>query len=166
VIFPTARWRTLLLAPALGAALILSAACGDDNDVPGGGGSNNPTGSDEKYVTQLCTGFGDFQDSFFKVLTSLTATSSEKDVQKALEKPIDDLVKAMERANPPKDVKQYHDDAVKQLQAMQKQIKSGNLDALGDDEGVFPDPPQDVQDRLAAAAANVKECDGLDLFES
>jgi len=150
----------MLIAPALAGLLVFGGACG--------GGSGGPSGpeADERYLTELCTGFGQFTEGFLEAVSDLSNESSDREIQDALEKPIDDLVKAMERAEPPRDVRDYHEDSLDQIKDLQEQVRAGNLEALTrQDEGVVPEPPEEVQARLSAVAANISECQGLGLFE-
>lgn len=160
--FHTPRLRAMF-APALAGLLVVGVACGDDD-----GGSGGPTGpeADERYLQQLCTGFDQFTESFLEAVTNLDAESSDEQVQEALDEPIDNLVRMMEDAEPPADIREYHEDSLEQLKKMQEEIRDGNLDALSDqDAEVVPEPPADVRERLMAAAQNIEECEGLNLFE-
>lgn len=157
---PHTRLR-VLFAPAVAALLFAGVACGDDDD---GGGPAGPE-ADEQYVRQLCIGFEEFTQSFLDAISNLDADSSDEEVQEALEEPIAALVRTMEEADPPGDVRDYHEDSLEQIRRMQEQIREGNLDALTEQEdGVVPEPPADVQERLTEAATRVEECQGINLF--
>ena len=156
---------SLMAALALTASLGL-AACGggDDDDDGGSGGGSGGTGSDEKYVSDLCKATLDFSKAIEKVSSDPSKLSSAGDISKAFSGPFEDYAKAISKANPPKDLKEYHNQVVKTLNDASKAMKGGGglegLAALGND---FPEPPQATQDRLQKIADKNKDCKDADL---
>jgi hypothetical protein len=85
---------------------------------------------------------------------------------------MDDLVSAFEKwadalddANPPADAADAHNALVDTLKEGIEDLKNGDadIDSMFGDEDT-PEPPQAVQDRLNAAAADVEACEGTELF--
>lgn len=153
-----------ILAALLLVAAFSLAACGGDDDDSGGddsgdsGKTSSGTGSDEKYVADLCKATLEFSKAFEKLDPS--KVKSEDDVQKLFAEPFENYAKAMSKAKPPKDVKEYHDQVVKALNDTVKSMKSGDgtsgFEALADMD--FPEPPAAVSDRLSKIADNNKDC--------
>ena len=146
---------TGMIPAVLGASVF--AACGGDDDDDGGSGG---TGTDEKYVASICKAGAEFATAMEKLSKDL---ASEKDLEKAAEKaaePFEDFAKAFAKANPPKDLKEWHDDASDALDKAVKGLKDGNFDALGDE--LMPDPPKDISDRLTKVADKNKDCQDAD----
>ncbi len=146
------RLVLLGLAPvAVGAALL--ASCG------GGGGGN---GSDEDYVADICAAGAEFQDDLFAAFGDVDPDASEEDQLKAFVEPFENFAKALEKANPPSDIKDWHSDTVKSIKEIVKQIKDGNTDALESDEDPIGDPPAGVAERLQAIAEGNEDCISAD----
>jgi hypothetical protein len=143
-------WNAGLLVGAIAAAFGL-AACGDDD---GGGG-----GSDEAYVAAVCAAVLAFQDDINEILLDPeNADATEEEATELFLKPLEDYVGRLKRANPPSDVKPYHDQVVDSADAALKRVREeGTLDAF-DDVAEPDDPPQAVRDRLRAAAAANDDC--------
>ena len=162
--------RKLGLWPVM-AALALTAsfgfvACGGDDDDDGGGdsgGSSGGTGSDEKYVGDLCKATLVFSKAIEKVTADPSKLNNASDISKAFADPFEDYAKSVSKAKPPKDLKQFHDDVVKTLNEAAKAMKSGgDLDALSSLGGDFPEPPKAAQDRLQKVADKNKDCKEAD----
>ncbi|MBA4180909.1 MAG: hypothetical protein C0506_10010 [Anaerolinea sp.] len=157
----------VLGAFALTAAIGLAACGGGDDDGGDGGGggiaSSGGTGSDEKYVADLCKATLDFSKAMDKVTADPSKLNNASDISKAFSAPFEDYAKAVAKAKPPKDLKEYHDNVVKALNDASKAIKGGgNLDALGALGDDLPDPPQATQDRLQKIADKNKDCADAD----
>ena len=157
--------RHRLQSPGL-AAMVASAAvlaaCGGGSDDPGSGGASG-TGTDDAYVASICGAYDDFADTFADMLSKrLEGNSQPKNQQEALKiyiEPFEKLVEGMEDANPPKDVKKYHDNMVKSLKSSLKKANDGDTNAfaaLGSPS--FPDLPADVRERLNDATRANKDC--------
>ncbi len=159
------RWALLLPAMlAIAAAFALVACGGGDDDDDGGdsGGDVQATGSDEKYVGQICKAMKTFSVSLEKASADLSSGSAG-DVDKLLEKmaaPFEQLARDFSKANPPKDMKDWHTAATKALNDIAKALKDAKgleaLSALGDNP--FPEPPAGVEERLSKIADSNKDC--------
>lgn len=167
-------WRRLLVAGMAILAIALFAACGggDDDDDDGedgsgdggsssnnplGGGSGGGTGSDEKYVGDLCKATLKLTNAFQSI--NPADLGDESKIFDILEKPYEEFVDAMEDAKPPKDLKDYHDEALRQFRAALKAIEDEDqeeLDRIFDAE--LPDPPAGVEERLDKVARDNKDC--------
>jgi hypothetical protein len=148
---------------AIVAAFALVACGGDDDDASGDSGGSQATGSDEKYVGQICQAMKTFTVSLDKATADISSSGSAADVDKLLEKmaaPFEQLAKDFSKANPPKDMKDWHTAATKALSDVAKSLKDAKgleaLSALGDDP--FPPPPAGVEERLSKIADSNKDC--------
>lgn len=152
----TVFWRRATLA--LGIFLATSgliAACG--------GGSSEA--SDEGYVKAICESNDVLEEVIGAAIAAAFAGDEEPDTDEmasAFEKWLD----ALEDANPPSDMEQYHDALVDGVREAVDALKSGD----GDFESIFDgieepeEPPQEILDRLNAAAETVSECEDMELF--
>jgi len=152
------QFRTILRSGALllgaGVATFGLAACGGDDDSGGGGGS----GTDEAYVGAICSALLTFQDDVTKVIADASGDETDEEAAVLLVKPLEAYVKNLKKANPPSDVKEYHEDIVSKTEDAVKKIKDDkNLDAFND-IGDPKDPPQDIKDRLNDAASKNQDC--------
>jgi hypothetical protein len=154
--------------PVAVVSIALFAACGGgDDDSPAGGpggGDAKVSGSDEQYVATLCKASLNFSKSFEDIFKDpKNAAKNEEDAMKLFVEPYEKLVKDMEKANPPKDLKSYHNDMVDSLKKALDGMKKGDIEAIMavGDTGV-PEPPQDVADRLQRAAADNEDCKEAD----
>jgi len=133
--------------------VLLFAACGDDDS----GGSSGGTGSDETYVAQICAASLKFNKALDAATKDMKPTdlASADAIAKIFAGPFDEYLKALAKANPPKDVKPYHDEVVKVFKDAQGKLKSdpNALESINP-----PDPPQAVKDRLDKVAASNKDC--------
>lgn len=121
---------------------------------PGGGG----TGSDASYVAALCKASKTFSDDMTKVTKDPSKLTDPKDIAKAFVEPFDAFAKAVSKAKPPSDMKEYHSQMVKVLNDIVAQLKSGNSDSMTTTFNDLPQPPQGLQDRLQKAAAKNTDC--------
>ena len=149
--------RTILRGGALflgaTAATFGLAACGGDDDGGGGG-----TGTDDEYVGAICGALLTFQDDITKVIADSSGDETDEEAAELLVKPLEAYVSNLKKAKPPSDVKEYHEDIVKKTEDAVKQIKDDkNLDAF-DEIGDPKEPPQDIKDRLDAAASKNADC--------
>jgi hypothetical protein len=124
-----------------------------------GGGDS----SDEEFVTELC-------DAVVRLNTDFEAAvkdaSAETDPAKAVERlvpPVEEFVDAFDDADPPEDLKEWHDASVAQLEAAVVKFKEAktlaSLEGFGDSP--VPNPPAADKQRLREAARNVDECDSV-----
>jgi hypothetical protein len=158
IILELRKLAFLGIAPfALGAALL--GACGGDDDDGGGGG-----GSDEDYVRAICGATNDFQDDLVAAFADIDPDASEEEGLEALAEPFEEFANAIEDANPPSDLSDWHDGVVDAINGMVEQIKDGDASVLEEDDPLG-EPPADVSERLEAVAADIPECAGS-VFES
>ncbi len=152
------RIRPLLAAAGLLAAtsfLLVFAACG-------GGGSGG--GSDEAYVSSVCKSMLKFQDSMTSVTKDPSKLKDPTAIAKAFAEPFDQLLKDLKTANPPSDVKTYHDQVVAAFSKANDALKKGGdlsaLEAVGND---IPKAPQAIEDRLQKVADKNADCKKADV---
>lgn len=118
------------------------------------GGGGEP-GSDEEYVAAMCTTVTAFQQRLE------TAQGSAPAIVDALE----DAADAFNDANPPDDVADAHSRLVRAFRDAAEAIEDNDAGALQRFDPEAMDPPQAVKQRLAAAAAQAPECQGLGIFQ-
>lgn len=120
------------------------------------------SGTDKEYVKDVCVGFNTYMDSVFKVIQGdPSATSDQAVLVKKLGPLLEAFAKDVSKANPPKDVKKYHDQLVKQVKDSSEKLKSGKVTSLAElSEGVTPPKGLDpsIVARLSSAEKQVKEC--------
>jgi hypothetical protein len=141
---PPTRFLTILaglVAVVIGAAF---AACGDDD---------SGTGTDAQYVADICKAQATFRDAL-KALDP-TKLTTDSDQSKALVAPVTRYVNDVKAANPPKDVKPYHDKVVQFLSDGLDKLKKGDPTALN---GEPEQAPQTVRDRLQKIADGNEDC--------
>lgn len=148
----------------LAAGLLFAAACGGDSKSSGGGpGGGGGTGSDESYVAALCKAELKFADSFNKAMSGDPSKLTDpNEVAKMFTGPFDQLAKDMKAANPPKDVKEYHDQLVKAISDASTQLKNNKDISQLDFGSNIKEPPQDVSDRLQKIADKNEDCKKAD----
>ena len=139
------RMRLLLLATSVGLAALAFAACGDDGGGKGGGngdgaGTETAPVSDEAYLKVFCTGLSNYQDA---LLSARTAA--------AISKVVVEYADAMDKVEPPEDIKGFHKDFVKYLR-----------DAVKDPTSLTtktpPKPATAQRQRLAGKVNDIPEC--------
>lgn len=157
---------------------VLLAACGSDGAAPGPDGVTTPTatldpgGSDEDYVRVYCTASLAFESDLSAAAAELLARGieslgDEAALNELVVPPLERYVIELRRANPPADVRPFHEDLVQAVEAQTQRISTGGFDAEEFGEAPFADlvePPPAIQSRLAAAAAAVSDCDGGGFF--
>lgn len=161
------------MAVFLGALLLAACGGGGDDDTSsssgtstggsGGGGDssvkvNNSTGSDEKFVADVCKAYKTFADDLSKAQANAANVKNEADAAKLFSDPLEKLVAAFAKASPPKDLKEWHAAAAKQMSDTVASLKKGgDLSAFGD-VAALADPPQDAIDRLTKIADKNQDC--------
>lgn len=161
------RWA-LFSAIAIIALMAVAACGGDDGGSggPGGPGGNVGTGSDENYVAALCKASKQFSDDLAKITADPSKLKNPDDIGDAFAEPFDAFAKAVSKAKPPSDLKEYHGQFVKTLNDTSKKMKDSKdgsfLSAFGETD--FPEPPQAAKDRLEKVAAKNKDCKEAGLF--
>lgn len=160
------RWVLYACVATLALGAMAFAACGGDDDDSSSGGSTSSggNGTDEKFVADICKAGANFSDAVQKLLSDPTKLASEGDAAKALAGPMDDFANAFAKANPPKDLKSWHDDASKAMKDAAKELKAGKTDGtFFSGDSPIGDPPKEAQDRLTKIADNNKDCQKADL---
>lgn len=129
--------------------------------------SGDAAGSDEDYVKSICEA-NDILDEVLGVAITAALSGEEPD-----DEALDDVASAFERwldaledANPPADAADAHEAVIDTLGEAIGALRSGDSDfeSMFDDIEDPPEPPQAVQDRLNAAAADVAACEDTELF--
>lgn len=160
------RWVLYGSVAALALGAMAFTACGGDDDDDSGSSSSSSsggTGSDEKFVADICKAGSQFSKDLEKATTSLGNTSDPKKAAQALAKPFEDFANAFDKAKPPKDLKDWHDTASDKLKTAVAALKKGDLEAdIFTQDEPFPDPPKDAADRLSKIADNNKDCQDAD----
>ncbi|MCZ2108009.1 MAG: hypothetical protein LC118_00295 [Dehalococcoidia bacterium] len=162
--------RTLLLSLSLAAIAAISltaVACGGDDDSSSSSSSSSDskpssgTGGDEQYVATICKAAVKMQDSMDKV--DLTKIESVDDAVKAMTGPLDQFIKDIKNAKPPKDAKEYHEAVVKKMSdAVASLKKDKDAAAFGEGFGDMPEPPAAVKERLQKVAKDNADCQKAD----
>lgn len=148
------------LVPALMAAALF-ASCGGDGDGNSGGG----TGSDEKFVADICKAGAKFQADMEKAFPQMVNAKSEEEAIKIIIEPFETMAKSFKAAKPPADLKEWHAEASKAFDDAVKALKSGNTDsALFESDSPFPDPPAAAQERLQKIAEKNDDCQKAGTF--
>ncbi len=142
-------WRLALAAPLAAAALL--GACGGDD-----GGSDG----DEQYVSAFCGAMADFLKA---QQAPPGASGNSSQILAAAARPFDELVKALEDADPPSDAREWHEGFVADMKKMTEALKKGDMSALeGFDD--IDEPPSKVDKRLSKVAEKNRDCQEAGLF--
>lgn len=146
----TIRTRSGLLALTLGLVAAFG-ACGGD-DASGGG-----AGTDEQYVATICKASLKLTDAVAKASSNSSTVKNADDAVKLLSDPFQQYLNDLKAANPPKDLKDFHDQTVKALSnSIEKLKKEKDPAALsGSDQ---PEPSQAIKDRLSQVADKNEDC--------
>ena len=149
---PIRTWSFLLpLVLVVAFALV---ACGDDDAASGASGG---TGTDEQYVATICKASLKLTDAIAKASSDPSKVKNADDAVKLLSDPFQQYLKDLKGANPPKDVKDYHDQTVKALSdSLDKLKKDKNPSALS--SGDQPQPSPAIKDRLSKVADKNEDC--------
>lgn len=140
-----------------GAALLFG-ACGGDDDGGGGGGS------DEDFVAAICAAGRDFADDFTKVMDENADLTETDEIAEVMVEPFENFAKAVDDANPPEDLEEWHGEVVTALNGIVEGLKSGNEDEIlaALDADPISDPPADATARLEALAQENEDCQAAD----
>jgi hypothetical protein len=147
-----------LVPLALGAMFFV--ACGGDDDDGGGGGGG--TGSDEDFVDDLCKAGANFAKDLDKIGEDLNEETDPEKISDAISEPFEDFANAFKKLNPPRDLKDWHDDASNSLDDVVESLKGGNLDAGALGEDPFPEMPKEAEERLTKLAEENEDCQDSD----
>jgi hypothetical protein len=137
--------------------------------------SAKPTKDDERYVRQICVAATEFIKALEKLDDKANASktpeiTSADDFGKAFAEifgllmgPMADFLDGFARAQPPKDLQEWHAKAAKYMTDAAKSLRKGDFEALNKLDGAnLPDPPEEAIARVEKAVENVKECTELD----
>ena len=121
------------------------------------------TGSDESFVRALCEAQTELSAG---VDEAVTAAGGQTDPQKTIDlliPPLEAYVDAFRDADPPEDLKEWHDASADQIEAAVERFKDERTLASleGFEDSPVPDPPTAAKARLRAAAADVEQCAGV-----
>ena len=93
----------------------------------------------------------------------LTDITDEDKAIEAMVKPFENFANAIDDANPPKDLKDWHDQTVETLDDVVKKLKDGDVEALSSfGDSPLPEPPADASERLQKIADKNKDCQDAD----
>ena len=147
----------LMYPIALGAfALPMLVACSGDGD-----------GNDEDFVRGLCEASSDLRSGVEQALKDASTSTDPNKAVELLAAPVDGFADDFEDLEPPKDLKDWHDDASGQLVDVAKNFReSKDLAALeGFNDSPVPDPPAEAKARLRGVAEDIAECNGVTFFK-
>jgi hypothetical protein len=140
----------------------------------GGGAAGPPTagptptraavsGSDTDYARAVCGAFGTYLGSISSAARNDPQLFSDQAKLLRVAAPIlDTFGKDLDRANPPKDMANFHDAVVEKVKTMAGKAKSGGLASTSELSNITkgaPLPPRTVRDRMSEAAGRVPECE-------
>ncbi len=141
--------------------------------------SANPTRDDERYVRQICVAATDFIKALEKLDDKANASktpdiSSAEDFGEAFAQmfqmlmgPMADFLDGFAKAQPPKDLQEWHSQAARYMTEAAKSLRKGDFEALEKlDSAGLPDPPEEAMARIEKAVENVKECAELEKIGS
>jgi hypothetical protein len=153
------RWILYGSVAALALGAMAFTACGGDDDDDGGSSSSSGgTGSDEKFVADICKAGATFFAKLEKLAPEI-ATKSEAEQAKAAAPAMEDFANAFAKANPPKDLKEWHDETAKTMKDAVAELKAGKTDGtFFSGDSPFSDPPEEAQARLSKIADGNKDC--------
>ena len=170
------RMRGLIVGGGVLIVVVGLAACGDDASVRystvaptqtaasagAGGGSAGTvgTGTDQQYLKDLCVAGRAVADANKK---ESVAAKSFNELAGKMAGPYENYAKAFAAANPPPDLKQWHDAAVTKINSavavLSKDKNSKALDGVA--EAPYSELPDPAKGRLAVLAPTMKECNNL-----
>jgi hypothetical protein len=106
--------RKVLLAPGVALAVLGVAA------FTACGGGDGGSGNDEDFVADLCALMLDFDEDIDNIDPG--DITNEEDAAEALMEPFENMVDGFEDLNPPADLEDWHEEAVKQLKQLLEDI--------------------------------------------
>lgn len=134
----------------------LLAACGGDSG----------DGSDEDYAKSICESNEVLDEVLGAAIAAAFSGDDDEDATDEVVSAFEKWLDALDDANPPSDVADYHNTLIDGIREGIDAIKDGDADLESAFEGIAEpeEPPQAIQDRIGAAAANVPACEGVELF--
>lgn len=126
-------------------------ACGSDG------------GNDDDFVRGLCEASSALRTGVEKAVKDGATSTDPNKVVELLAVPVDAFVKAFDDLNPPKDLKDWHEEATSQLRQTAETFRTEKkLTALATfNDSPVPNPPDAARARLETAAADIPECAGV-----
>lgn len=121
------------------------------------------SGNDEEFVTDLCVAATDLRTGLEKAVKDAASSTEPNKAVEIIAVPIDVFVKSFSEADPPGDLKDWHDAASNELKRKAQELHdSKSLSSLkGFEDSPVPDPPTAQKQRLRDAAADIRECNGV-----
>ena len=119
------------------------------------------TGTDKEYVKVVCAAFDNYlKDLTAEITKNSNATSDPAAFFKAILASLETVVNALDKANPPGDVRPYHEALMKQNRTIIADIKANKLQTIEDFTSRLnaEQPSASIQARLAAAAKDDPAC--------
>lgn len=135
----------------------LLAACG------GGGGGG---GSDEDYVRAVCESSSKLE-GVLAIAIGAALSGGGDGAEEVFAEALEEWVDEIDDANPPADAADAHNRMVDGLNELIDALKSGdtNLEDSLDNIDIDAEPPEEVQERLAAVAADTLACNDVSFFD-
>jgi hypothetical protein len=155
------KWARSALAIVAMMALFVAACRGGGDDNTGAIKVTGDTGSDQQFAADVCKAYRSFTTELTRVLQDTGNIKSPDDLTKRYAGPFDTLARAFAKAKPPKDLKEWHEAAAKQLADVAGRLQKGNLDAAaGLGANPIPSLPASVgaTARLNGVVGTTKEC--------
>lgn len=188
----TSPWMRWLIAAIALFALVLFAACGDDDDDDEGGdsgsdatetpdndtdentddkddedsGSGGGSDDEEEYAARVCTSISDFGDALVAIGTNPdNADATEEEQLELLQPPFEDLIDALDDADPPGDVEDFHEELLETFRDMLERMEDGDTTVFDDDPSQnIPEPSAEVQEKYNQIARGIPECEATGIF--
>lgn len=159
-------WFALVLA----AAALTVVACSDSGDetTSGGGATTTANGTDTEYVATLCEAALDFQETANTAFEG--GITNPAGLAEKLSEPFDEFVDRVEGANPPPDLREWHEGTVTELDRAAEALGKGTIAAISAMADIqFPELPSGAEERLRLVAADNPDCEnsviGFDFAE-
>ncbi|MGE5596995.1 MAG: hypothetical protein ACM3S1_13305 [Hyphomicrobiales bacterium] len=136
----------------------------DDNKSDDNGGdikASGDTGSDKDYVSAICKASRDYFDEIAQAFSKVDEDDPDSFVDAFVE-PTEQFAKDFAKAKPPKDLKDWHAQAVDSLNQTVQALKSGDENAFDETSPEFPEMPADAAARLEKIAQDNDDCKALE----
>lgn len=152
----------------VGLVVFVAAACSGDGAAATPTQGPTPTraaaaGSDREYAKAICSAFDRYLTAFGSATRADPQLFADQTKLLRVAAPIlDTFNRDLQKANPPKDMANFHSALVEKVGIIAKKAKSGQVistQELGNVSKGAPLPPVTVRARLAEAAAGIPECD-------
>lgn len=125
-------------------------------------GVTPPREADKTYARQLCTSLDAYLNSFLQEAAKDPGLlTDEAKLLKIAGPAISGLGKDLQKATPPADLKDYHNQLVTKTREVSEKVANGRITSVAEianvTAGIKP-PSKAIQDRLQAAIGETKEC--------